>query len=204
VFCPKCGDVLSEDPDIGCLRGGMPLSAALNEELVACFQAGTRKPSTRPLPFPIGGSWYCPGCGVSVLESQPGNLRCDRCHRCLNEFIRALVELHPHTAPAGNLAPPPGSRLLLVVEDTFQIAGRGLIVVPGPSADRYKPGPLRVELRRPDGTRSEANGRLEFSFVSPPPKLAPPLACVLLGLTKRDVPLGTQVWVLAPTPGAAG
>lgn len=98
MYCPKCGDVLSNDPEVGCRRGGMALSRALHAGFVACFQDRSREPSTVPLPFRVGGSWFCPACGSPTHERVPGDVRCPTCNRALNEFMQALIELHPHAA----------------------------------------------------------------------------------------------------------
>ena len=83
------------------------------------------------------------------------------------------------------------------IEDTFQITGRGLIVVPGPLRSEM-PGAteLAVELRRPDGTRVPARASLTHTFSSPPPPahIAKQWTCTLLGVEKHDVPIGTEVW----------
>jgi hypothetical protein len=79
------------------------------------------------------------------------------------------------------------------VEDTFLIAGRGLVLVPGiiPIEDeRFRVGDL-VMLRRPDGTiMSTAIGELEL--ICPNPRHD--VVIVLKGLTREDVPVGTEVW----------
>ena len=86
-------------------------------------------------------------------------------------------------------------QFLSIVEDTFAIEGRGLVIVPGirlsdPSARVYVGDPL--ELRRADGTTQvtsvrgiEMGGRGDFI----PLLLAD-------GITKDDVPIGTEVWLL--------
>jgi hypothetical protein len=86
---------------------------------------------------------------------------------------------------------------LLTVEDVFDIAGRGLIIVPGPLADSYAgPREVTVRLLLPNGEAKSASMRLDPVFLSPP---APPkerrLACVLTNMAKAEVPIGTEVWV---------
>jgi hypothetical protein len=93
------------------------------------------------------------------------------------------------------------ARLLLVVEDTFAISGRGLIVAPrvdlgeGPIQRR-----LAVELRRPDGTRTraEALGQLPFLY---PHRVGESECHQLLfqHLGETDVPIGTEVWMIDET-----
>lgn len=48
-------------------------------------------------------------------------------------------------------------RCLIAVQDTFQIAGRGFVVVPGPLREEVAgTGSLPVELRKPSGERVRA------------------------------------------------
>lgn len=83
---------------------------------------------------------------------------------------------------------------LLTIEDTFLIAGRGLIVVPGVPIKQFaKPIDLEVELRKPDGSISQAVLSLQYTFQTPPPKVRR-YACIFRNLDKNDVPLGTEVW----------
>jgi translation elongation factor EF-Tu-like GTPase len=86
------------------------------------------------------------------------------------------------------------ARLLFVVEDTFAIRGRGLVIVPGivQRADEvFRVGdPLR--LKRPDGTELlTAVGGLEM-FMSPVPGEEIPI--LLRELGKEDIPVGSEVW----------
>ena len=85
-------------------------------------------------------------------------------------------------------------RCLLTVEDTFQIQGRGLVVVPTPRVEDFRgPGTVPVELRRPDGSHSAAELTVLPQFISPTPKVLR-WACLFRSLTKSDVPIGTEVW----------
>lgn len=86
------------------------------------------------------------------------------------------------------------ARLLFVVEDTFAIRDRGLVLVPGiaPQGDEvFRIGyPLR--LRRPDGSElMTAIGGLEMIGGLAHRDAVPIL---LLGLGKVDVPVGSEVW----------
>ena len=87
-------------------------------------------------------------------------------------------------------------RRLLVVEDMFLIAGRGLVVIPGPLVTEF-PGPvvLAVELRRPDGSTRSATMFIEWTFQSPPPPEYR-FACVFRDLLATDVPRGTEIWTV--------
>jgi hypothetical protein len=82
----------------------------------------------------------------------------------------------------------------LTVEDTFDITDRGLIVVPGPLETECE-GPARfpVLLERPDGKRLKAELTLEHLFQSPPPKEVR-WVCLLSGMSKADVPVGTAIY----------
>lgn len=88
-------------------------------------------------------------------------------------------------------------KLLSIVEDVFELSGRpSVVIVPGvPRAGdcRLKVGdPLK--LRRPDGTEASTFvGGLELT--SPPSTTS---IALMLGpsMTKADVPIGTEVWLL--------
>lgn len=88
------------------------------------------------------------------------------------------------------------AKLLSVVEDVFQISDRGsVVVVPGIPREgdwHVKTGdPLTLKL--PDGTESSTVLR-GIEMASPPhPRFIPIL--LGLGLTKSDVPIGTEIWV---------
>jgi len=86
-------------------------------------------------------------------------------------------------------------KLLMIVEDTFQITGRGLVVVPGPlTRDFAGPATLHVELRRPDGLLAHAPLLIQHHFQTPPPN-EHRWACVFTTLSKQDVPVGTEIWL---------
>ena len=88
--------------------------------------------------------------------------------------------------------------LLLTVADTFAITGRGLIVVPEPSADMFShPTTLQVELRRPDGSRLEAAMDVYWAFQSPP-RREQGWTCMVQSLAKIEVPIGTEIWYESP------
>jgi hypothetical protein len=83
---------------------------------------------------------------------------------------------------------------LLTVEDVFDIPGRGLIVVPGPLLDSFaSPAEIEVLLKRPDGQELETTASITFQFQTPPPK-EHRFAVILKGITKSDVPIGTEIW----------
>jgi hypothetical protein len=86
-------------------------------------------------------------------------------------------------------------RLLFTVADSFEITGRGLVIIPGiiPRDDeRFRVGDA-IELRRPDGTVFHARiAGLELLNPTPPDHSIPVL--MPLGISKQDAPLGTEVW----------
>ena len=84
---------------------------------------------------------------------------------------------------------------LLTVEDRFLIDGRGVIVTPKIPTDSYSgPHSVAVTLRTPDGGEKTASATLDIPMVSPPPPAFYYL-CLLTGLTKEDVPIGTEIWI---------
>lgn len=90
---------------------------------------------------------------------------------------------------------------LLVVEEVFAIAGRGVILAP--DIELHGPATVQicVELRRPDGTTSVVDALAHLPMIDPP-RIPPRGRYVLLlaGLAKSDVPIGTEVWLRADAP----
>lgn len=86
------------------------------------------------------------------------------------------------------------TRLIFTIDDVFVTAGRGLIVVPGPlEHDWIGPRELNVQLRLPGGyekTAVMALGNM-FQLPSGPERR---MMCTLKGVSKSDVPVGTEVW----------
>tara|TARA_R110001606_G_scaffold174176_1_gene320795 strand:+ start:5049 stop:5315 length:267 start_codon:yes stop_codon:yes gene_type:complete len=83
---------------------------------------------------------------------------------------------------------------ILTVEDTFDITGRGLIVVPGPTLTAYDgPNEVPVEIKRPDGSTLVATLSFTRAFLTPAPKV-PRWELIFRGLSKSDVPIGSEVW----------
>ncbi|MGC4115584.1 MAG: hypothetical protein QM765_13465 [Myxococcales bacterium] len=95
MFCPKCGDSMTDTGNgLECRRGRMPLSQRLERRLRAAYEAGEAK-KLQPAPTPtfeVGGTWHCPACGAAVDP----DLVCSTCKKSLRPFIYELVELHPH------------------------------------------------------------------------------------------------------------
>lgn len=87
---------------------------------------------------------------------------------------------------------------LCVVEDVFEITGRGCVLVPGlsdksPPGSRLRTGQM-IELRKADGTVLRTHllavdylDRLDASWCVP--VVLPP------GVGKADVSRGTEVWI---------
>jgi hypothetical protein len=73
----------------------MGLAQFLEKRLTECYVSRIDTPRERRFSFQVGGKWFCPGCGVPTVESD-GFVRCSECGLALNEFIHALVEIHPH------------------------------------------------------------------------------------------------------------
>lgn len=94
VFCPRCGEgMVIKDGEVTCVPGGMGLSRNMHEGLTEVFISRTRP--RRPSKASWRGRWFCPGCGV-LMKTDGGHVRCETCGGCLDEFIYALIELHPH------------------------------------------------------------------------------------------------------------
>jgi ribosomal protein S27AE len=100
MFCPKCGQAMDiVNGTFACVSGEMPLSRNLHAKLSEVFIARTR--GARPITLNWGGGWFCPGCGVAATADRE-HVRCGKCGEYLDEFLHALIELHPHRAPDGN------------------------------------------------------------------------------------------------------
>jgi len=85
------------------------------------------------------------------------------------------------------------SRRLTVVEEVFVIEGRGLVFRPGlrpQSDDVLRIGDMLL-LKRPDGSALTTPIRgIEFT----PPHPSGELHVLLVGLTGKELPVGTAVW----------
>ncbi len=87
-------------------------------------------------------------------------------------------------------------RLLVVVEETFAIADRGVIVAPDVDLGDGSARSIAVEVRRPDGTTVQAEARAEVPFVNPLRlPLRPRHVLRFATLTKADLPTGTEIWI---------
>ena len=88
-------------------------------------------------------------------------------------------------------------RLLLTVEGAFDVRPGGVTVLPEAQLrTQTSPQRLVVELQRPDGQRLAAEAIASYVYFVPrQPDKVRGHELQLLGLTKHDVPVGTQVWV---------
>ena len=92
MFCPRCGEELTEvNGELQCEPGEMGLSPKMRRHLSECFVEKSRAPKEIALGFRVGGTWYCPGCGVRV-EEEARRVACPIGSRSLNEFIWRRVE----------------------------------------------------------------------------------------------------------------
>ncbi|HEX8178645.1 MAG TPA: hypothetical protein VF525_03795 [Pyrinomonadaceae bacterium] len=97
MFCPKCGDELTETRgELTCVRGEMSMSQYLSVQFKDCYERQVRAPREMPLSSGIGGDWFCPGCGIPAPEEPKGVVRCQQCGRSLNEFLYQLIERCAH------------------------------------------------------------------------------------------------------------
>src|SRR5438105_385660 len=87
----------------------------------------------------------------------------------------------------------PMARRLFVVEDTFAIKGRGLVLIPGilpEGEERFRTGDY-IRLRKPDGSSTVTRiGGLEL--LCPNPRRD--VVIMLKDAATADVPIGTEVW----------
>lgn len=86
-------------------------------------------------------------------------------------------------------------RRLLTVEEIFDIPSwGGLVVAPGPLESDGPAVRGMASLKRPDGTVIAASLQLQPVFQTPFPSEAR-WTCLLKGVAKDDVPIGTEVWL---------
>ena len=92
------------------------------------------------------------------------------------------------------------NKRLLTVEEIFAITGRGVIIVPDiPLQMLAPPHPPTVLLKRPDHTIQTVAAIFDIPFFDPPLGVQPrPAAyvCLLRGIDKTAVPIGTEIWVV--------
>lgn len=83
---------------------------------------------------------------------------------------------------------------LFIVSDTFAIADKGLVLSPGPLPGAAVAFGDVVELRRADGTVSQA--RVVGLASAAPSVVRKGTPMMLAGVGAKDVPPGTEVWTL--------
>jgi hypothetical protein len=89
---------------------------------------------------------------------------------------------------------------LLTVEDTFLIEGRGVVVLPT-ITDYSGPTSFSVLLRKPGGEECSARAHLDIPRINPP-REPYPFICSLAGISKQDVPIGTEIWISHEQPAS--
>ena len=91
---------------------------------------------------------------------------------------------------------------LLTVEDTFFIEGRGVMVLP--MITNYSgPTSFSVVLRKPNGEETEAQVHLDTPRLNPP-REPYPFVCSFAGMSKQEIPIGTEVWISPEVTARAG
>jgi len=81
--------------------------------------------------------------------------------------------------------------LLMTVEDTFDIRGRGLVLVPGVSHDVACRVQDWIEVRRPNGT-SLSTRIAGIEGIGVPVQR---VLCLPPEIRKTDVPIGSEIWL---------
>ena len=84
---------------------------------------------------------------------------------------------------------------LLTVEDRFLIQDRGVLVLPL-IPEYVGPMSFPVILKKPDGNESAAEAKLDIPLLNPPPKRYA-FSCCVVGVSKDDVPIGTEIWIVS-------
>lgn len=82
---------------------------------------------------------------------------------------------------------------LLTVEDAFLIEGRGVMVLPM-ITDYSGPTSFSVVLKKPNGEEASVRAHLDIPRINPP-REPYPFICLLAGIGKQDVPIGTEIWI---------
>ncbi|RKG65370.1 hypothetical protein D7W79_37965 [Corallococcus exercitus] len=153
-----------------------------------------RVSSWDPLPDPV----LCPDCGgpVRIEYVHQGALASAslQCAGCPQDVRLCRFPANAEGLMRSEPAPPvPGARRLLVVEQTFDIQGRGILVVPDVDLGTRVQMELNVALRRPDGDVLSAVALAQIplgTFRSRPQHVL-----CFRTLSKQDLPRGTEVWL---------
>jgi rubrerythrin len=84
-----------------CERGNMPLSPYIAKHLYAVFVSDAENSedfTPSKIGLKLGGTWFCPACGVQMTEKVVGDLSCPSCRRKMApKYVEQLIELHPHS-----------------------------------------------------------------------------------------------------------
>lgn len=94
-------------------------------------------------------------------------------------------------------------KLLLTVEQSFTLTGRGVIVAPEISVDEFPATlPISVTLKRPDGTTVTTKSAFHIAHIqtrSVEHTLEilrnPRYTCLLKDIDEAAVPVGTEIWI---------
>jgi hypothetical protein len=93
----------------------------------------------------------------------------------------------------------PGMTLLSTIESVFEISGRGCVIVPGISesvrGDLVVRQGAAIELRKPDGTVTRTR-IVALELLSGPNRRHCTPILLPTDLSKDDLPIGTEVWLL--------
>jgi len=85
---------------------------------------------------------------------------------------------------------------LFKVEDCFQLTNAGLAVTPGIPLEYYEgSSDVVLLLKKPNGQQVEENAKIFYSFPVPTPDNKM-LTVLFPDLTKDDIPIGTDVWLI--------
>lgn len=92
------------------------------------------------------------------------------------------------------------SIFLLKVEDIFSIKNRGLILLPRIPIETDLPKDAKVSIIRPDGSKLKTEAFFDipfYSFAKIEDRITHKNAyeCVLKGLEKESVPIGSKIWL---------
>lgn len=100
MYCPMCGDKLKQDGEtFTCMRGELDLTVHMARLLHASFVERSVPPKQPvAIKFRMGGTWFCPGCGVQMQEASGTNgVICPKCGGNLGPFLYELIEFNtPH------------------------------------------------------------------------------------------------------------
>ena len=104
------------------------------------------------------------------------------------------------------------NELLLKVEGVFSITGRGVILAPNISLEQKLPySPVIVIMKRPDGLSIKAKASFHIPHIHFAKlenmlenlKREQKYVCILKGIEKSEVPIGTEIWLDSNEPTEA-